>query len=63
MSGGGTNWKKKIAQPEICEFSFIWGLRTIAQETASLVALMELLQSGSGRSASTYVTVEKGVQP
>ena len=48
MSGGGTNWKKKIAQPETCEFSFIWGLRTIAQETASLVALMELLQRGSG---------------
>ena len=40
--------KKKIAQPETCEFSFIWGLRTIAQETASLVALMELLQRGSG---------------
>ena len=39
---------KNIAQPETCEFSFIWGLGTTAQETASLLALTELLQRGSG---------------
>lgn len=38
---------KKIAQAEICEFSFMQGLRTIAQDSACLLALMELLQRGS----------------
>lgn len=33
MSGGGTNWKK-IAQAEICEFSFMQGLRAMAQDSA-----------------------------
>ena len=46
---------KKNAQCESCELSFIWGkMRTVAQETASQIALSE------GGKVSTYVILMKG---
>ena len=42
-------WKKKKAQHESCELSFIWGkMRTIAQETASQMALRNCSKGGGG---------------
>ena len=42
--------KKKKAQCESCELSFIWGqIRTIAQETASQIPLRKCPEEVAGR--------------
>ena len=56
---------KKDAQLERCKLSFIWGkMRTIAQETASQIALRNCSKEVK-RKVSIYVILVKGeyIQP